>query len=324
MEFGRRKALQLAALTVLVGAPLLPSAGAASPMNVVTTTGMIADVVRNVGGEQVQVTQLMGQGVDPHLYKATRSDITRMLRADLVFYNGLLLEGKLTDALVRVATSGKPVSAVTEVVDESFLLEPPEFKGLYDPHLWMDPGAWASTIDVVRDELSALDPAHTEEFAARAEAYRAEMQELETYAEKVLATVPEGRRVLITAHDAFNYLGRRYDFEVLGIQGLSTESEAGLKRVEELVALIVARKLPAVFIETTIPSRSVDALIAGAADQGHEVVIGGELFSDAMGGPGTYEGTYIGMIDHNVTTIARALGGEVPEKGLNGRLAMAE
>lgn len=324
MEFGRRKALQLAALTVLVGAPLLPSAGAASPMNVVTTTGMIADVVRNVGGEQVQVTQLMGQGVDPHLYKATRSDITRMLRADLVFYNGLLLEGKLTDALVRVATSGKPVSAVTEVVDESFLLEPPEFKGLYDPHLWMDPGAWASTIDVVRDELSALDPAHTDEFAARAEAYRAEMRELETYAEKVLATVPEGRRVLITAHDAFNYLGRRYDFEVLGIQGLSTESEAGLKRVEELVALIVARKLPAVFIETTIPSRSVDALIAGAADQGHEVVIGGELFSDAMGGPGTYEGTYIGMIDHNVTTIARALGGEVPEKGLNGRLAMAE
>jgi manganese/zinc/iron transport system substrate-binding protein len=324
MKLGRRRVLQRSALAVLAWAWLAAPAVADEPLDVVTTTGMIADVVRNIAGEHAEVTQLMGEGVDPHLYKATRSDVTKMLRADLVFYNGLLLEGKLTDALVRVANSGKPVTAVTEQIDESFLLEPPAFAGHFDPHVWMDPGAWAGTIDVIRDQLIVLDPDHEDAYRANAEAYRAEVEELDTYAGQVLATVPAERRVLITAHDAFNYLGRRYDFEVEGIQGLSTESEAGLKRVEALVDLIVEREIPAVFIETTIPSRSVEALIAGAADQDHAVVIGGELFSDAMGAPGSYEGTYIGMIDHNVTTIARALGGEVPEKGLHGRLALAE
>ena len=319
-----RKALLLMALAALAAGPVTAPAHAADPLDVVATTGMIADVGRNVAGERAEVTQLMGEGVDPHLYKATRSDVTRMLRADLVFYNGLLLEGKLTDALVRVATSGKRVAAVTELVDEGYLLEPPEFEGLYDPHLWMDPGAWARTIDVVQGQLSAADPDGAGAYRANAEAYRSQVLALDAYAEGVLASVPEARRVLITAHDAFNYLGRRYDFEVLGIQGISTESEAGLKRIEELVDLIVEREIPAVFIETTIPTRSVEALIAGAAARGHEVLIGGELFSDAMGAPGTYEGTYVGMIDHNVTTIARALGGAAPETGLNGRLAMAD
>jgi manganese/zinc/iron transport system substrate-binding protein len=319
-----RTALQLMALAALAAGPVTPPAHAADPLDVVATTGMIADVVRNVAGERAEVTQLMGEGVDPHLYKATRSDVTRMLRADLVFYNGLLLEGKLTDALVRVATSGKRVAAVTELVDEGYLLEPPEFAGLYDPHLWMDPSAWARTIDVVQGQLSGADPEGAEAYGANAEAYRSQVLALDVYAEGVLASVPEARRVLITAHDAFNYLGRRYDFEVLGIQGISTESEAGLKRIEELVDLIVEREIPAVFIETTIPTRSVEALIAGAANRGHEVVIGGELFSDAMGAPGRYEGTYIGMIDQNVTTIARALGGAAPETGLNGRLALAD
>jgi manganese/zinc/iron transport system substrate-binding protein len=323
MKLGRRQTLQAIALAALAWAPLAAPAAAEEPLEVVATTGMIADVVRNVAGDRAEITQLMGEGVDPHLYKATRSDVTAMLRADIVFYNGLLLEGKLTDALVRVATSGKPVWAVTEQVDESFLLEPPEFKGHHDPHLWMDPGAWAGTIDVVRDQLTALDPEGEPAYRANADAYRAEVEALDAYAEQVLGTVPEQRRVLITAHDAFNYLGRRYDFEVLGIQGISTESEAGLRRVEELVDLIVGRAIPAVFIETTIPSRNVEALIAGAANQGQEVAIGGELFSDAMGAPGTYEGTYIGMIDHNVTTIAQALGGEVPERGMSGRLSMA-
>ena len=310
----------LGAAAWLAGA--LPSP-AAEPLDVVATTGMVADVARNLAGAHAEVTQLMGEGVDPHLYKATRSDVTRMLRADLVLYNGLLLEGKLTDALVRVAGSGRPVRAVTELVDESFLLEPPEFQGLFDPHLWMDPSAWASTIDVVRDALIELDPDHAQDYRANAEAYRAALEQLDAYAMRILATVPAERRVLITAHDAFNYLGRRYDFEVQGIQGISTESEAGLRRVEQLVDILVERQIPAVFVETTIPARGVQALIAGAADRGHEVAIGGALYSDAMGPPGSYEGTYIGMIDHNVTTIAQALGGTPPAGGLNGRLAMA-
>jgi manganese/zinc/iron transport system substrate-binding protein len=310
----------LGAAAWLAGAPPSP---AAEPLDVVATTGMVADVARNLAGPHAEVSQLMGEGVDPHLYKATRSDVTRMLRADLVLYNGLLLEGKLTDALVRVAGSGRPVRAVTELVDESFLLEPPEFQGLFDPHLWMDPSAWASTIDVVRDALIELDPDHAQDYRANADAYRAALEQLDAYAMRILATVPPERRVLITAHDAFNYLGRRYDFEVQGIQGISTESEAGLRRVEQLVDLLVERQIPAVFVETTIPARGVQALIAGAADRGHEVAIGGALYSDAMGPPGSYEGTYIGMIDHNVTTIAQALGGTPPAGGLNGRLAMA-
>jgi manganese/zinc/iron transport system substrate-binding protein len=308
----------------LLGVPSGVRAQAGEPLDIVATTGMIADVVRNVAGEHAKVTQLMGQGVDPHLYKATRSAVTAMLRADMVFYNGLLLEGKLTDALVRVATSGRPVNAVTELVEESYLLEPPEFRGLYDPHLWMDPSAWARAVEAVRDQLIEHDPAHAETYRANAEAYLAELERLDAYAERVLASVPPERRVLVTAHDAFNYLGRRYGFEVQGIQGLSTESEAGLKRIEELVELLVERSIPAVFFETTIPERSVRALIAGAAARGHRVEIGGALFSDAMGAPGTYEGTYIGMIDHNVTTIARALGGTPPENGLHGRLTLAE
>lgn len=294
---------------------------AAEPLKVVATTGMIADVVREIGGERVEVTQLLGQGVDPHLYKATRSDIAAMLNADVTFYNGLLLEGKMTDAFVRVASSGRPVFAVTELIDEGYLLEPDGSAGHYDPHVWMDPQAWSKAIAVVRDKLTARDPEGAAAYEAAAADLLEEFQRLDAYAERILASVPAERRVLVTAHDAFNYFGKRYGFEVLGIQGLSTESEAGLKKIEELVDLLVNKDIPAVFIESTIPDRSVRALVAGAAAKGHEVVIGGELFSDAMGAPGTYEGTYVGMIDHNVTLIARALGGDAPSDGLNGQLA---
>lgn len=293
-------------------------------LTIVATTGMIADIARQVAGEHAEVTQLMGEGVDPHLYKATRSDITRMLRADIVFYNGLLLEGKLTDALVTVARRGRAVHAVTELVDEGFLLQPDEFEGLFDPHLWMDPAAWMKAVEAVRDTLIAEVPGHAGDFRDNAAAYLADMGALDAYAAQVLATVDPEQRILVTAHDAFNYLGRRFGYQVLGIQGISTESEAGLRRIEEIVDILVDRGIPAVFAETTIPDRSVRALIDGAAARGHAVVIGGELFSDAMGAPGTYEGTYIGMIDHNVTTIARALGGEAPERGINNRLAKSE
>lgn len=293
-------------------------------LQAVATIGMVGDVVANVGGERVEVTTLIGAGVDPHLYKTTRTDIARMLQADIVFYNGLLLEGKMTDALVRVAGAGRPVHAVTELLPEEFLLEPPEFEGAYDPHVWMDPTAWTRSVEVIRDKLTELDSEGAEAYRAAADAYAGELARLDAYAEEVLASVPEERRVLVTAHDAFNYFGRRYDFRVEGIQGLSTDSEAGLRRIEELVGLLVELEIPAVFIESTIPVQTVEALVAGARARGHEVAIGGTLFSDAMGAPGTYEGTYVGMIDHNVTVIARALGGTTPQRGLNGQLAMAE
>ena len=327
MKVGRRWLLKVGSLALMVlstGFGAVPARAAEPPLQVVATTGMIGDIVRNVARERAEVTQLMGPGVDPHLYKSTRSDIASMLRADIVFYNGLLLEGKMTDALVRVATSGKPVHAVTELIDEEFLLEPAAFAGHYDPHVWMDPLAWGKAVDAVQGKLAELDPDHADAYRANAAAYLEELERLDAYAQEVLTSVPPERRILVTAHDAFNYFGRRYGFEVEGIQGLSTESEAGLKRVEELVDLLVEREIPAVFVESTIPERSVRALVAGARAQGHEVQVGGQLFSDAMGAPGIYEGTYVGMIDHNVTTIAKALGGETPPRGLNGQLAQVQ
>lgn len=288
---------------------------------IVATVGMVSDVVRNIAGDRAEVMGLMGSGVDPHLYKPTRSDVQRMLGADVIFYNGLLLEGKLTDTLIRAATSGKKVYPVTELLDEKFLLEPDEFEGLYDPHVWMDPSAWARTVDVVRDKLIEFDPAGESTYRAHAESYAAQIATLDAYATRVLASVPEGQRVLVTAHDAFNYFGRRFGYEVVGIQGISTESEAGVQDIERLVKLLVDRRIGAVFVESTVSERNINALIAGARARGHEVVIGGKLYSDAMGDDGTYEGTYIGMIDHNVTTVARALGGEAPELGMNGRLS---
>ena len=324
MWAGRRGLLKAGALALSVGLGAATLCAAEPPLQVVATTGMIGDIVRNVARERAEVTQLMGAGVDPHLYTATRSDIAGMLRADIVFYNGLLLEGKMTDALVRVATSGKPVHAVTELIDEEFLLEPAAFAGHYDPHVWMDPLAWGKAVDAVQGKLAELDPDHADAYGANAAAYLEELARLDEYAKEVLTSVPAERRILVTAHDAFNYFGRRYGFEVEGIQGLSTESEAGLKRVEELVDLLVEREIPAVFVESTIPERSVRALVSGAGAVGHEVQVGGQLFSDAMGAPGTYEGTYVGMIDHNVTTIAKALGGETPPRGLNGELAQVQ
>lgn len=287
---------------------------------VVTTIGMITDVVQNIANENIDVVGIIGAGVDPHLYKATRSDIAILSSADIVFYNGLLLEGKLSDALVRVATSGKKVFAVTEQLDPSYLLSPTEFGGHYDPHVWMDPTAWQKTVEVVRAKLTEYSPEQVLAYAEHAAAYLEKLKELDAYSEKVLKTVPEGLRVLVTAHDAFNYFGKRYGYEVLGIQGISTESEAGVKDIERLVKILVEKKIKAVFVESTVSQRNIQALIEGAKAQGHSVAIGGQLFSDAMGKPGTYEGTYIGMIDHNVTTIAKALGGTAPEKGLSGKL----
>jgi manganese/zinc/iron transport system substrate-binding protein len=328
--WGRRASGLLAAACVLAfGAIALAARPAAAEhaaaerteqLTVVCTIGMVTDLVRNVAGDRAGVVGLMDAGVDPHLYTATRSDIRRLLDADIVFYNGLLLEGKMTDALIRAASAGTPVYAVTELLDESALLSPEEFEGLNDPHVWMDPSAWSKAVDVVRDRLIDADPAGESVYRANAEAYSSKLAELDAYAERVLSSVPQRQRVLVTAHDAFNYFGRRFGYEVVGIQGLSTESEAGVRDIERLVDMLVEREIGAVFVETTVSDRNVKALIAGAKARGHTVTIGGRLYSDAMGEAGTYEGTYIGMIDHNVTTIARALGGDAPARGMQGRL----
>lgn len=309
----------VALATLLIAGP----AGAAPttyPYRAVATVGMVADMVRAVAGDRVVVQGIIGEGVDPHLFKPTRGDVAALLAADIVFYSGLMLEGKMADTLVKVARSGKPVHPVTELIDEKSLLEPPEMSGHFDPHVWMDASAWGQCVDAVAKALGEFDPAHRADYAARAATYAADVAKLHAYARTCIATIPEKSRVLITAHDAFNYFGRAYGIDVRGIQGISTESEAGLEDINRLVDLIVRREVKAVFVETSVADKNVRALVEGARSRGRAVRIGGSLYSDAMGPAGTYEGTYIGMIDHNVTTITRALGGTAPERGLNGRL----
>lgn len=287
-------------------------ASAGHSYRIVTTIGMVTDVVRQVAGSHAEVSGIIGEGVDPHLYKPTRADVVALSSADVVFYNGLLLEGKMTDILVRVATNGKPVHAVTETIlaDSDYLLEKADGSAHTDPHVWMDVRGWSRGVAVIAEALAAFDPEHARSYRANAADYRERLAALDTYARGVIATIPEKQRVLVTAHDAFQYMGRAYGLEVRGIQGISTESEAGVRDLEELIDFIVTRNIPAVFVESSVADKNVRALVEGARARGHEVRIGGELFSDAMGPPGTYEGTYIGMIDHNVTTIANALGGQ--------------
>jgi manganese/zinc/iron transport system substrate-binding protein len=292
------------------------------PYTVVTTVGMITDIVANVAGDKATVKGLIGEGIDPHLYKPTRNDVVALSTADVVFYNGLLLEGKMADVLVKVARSGKLVHPVTDLLaaNEGYVLESGD--GHHDPHVWMDVSGWRKAVEAVVRELSAYDPVNASFFAKNGATLDAGMARLDEYARASFATIPEQQRVLVTAHDAFNYLGRAYGIEVRGIQGISTESEAGVKDIETLVSFLVERKIPAVFVETSVADKNVRALVEGAKARGHTVRIGGSLFSDAMGRAGTYEGTYIGMIDHNVTLITRALGGQAPETGLNGRLTI--
>jgi manganese/zinc/iron transport system substrate-binding protein len=213
------------------------------------------------------------------------------------------------------------VFAVTQLIDEDYLLEPEEFGGHYDPHVWMDVGGWIKATEVVISRLAdEVDPDHADTYRANGKAYLDQLKQLDEYARTSVATIPADRRVLVTAHDAFNYFARAYGVEVQGIQGISTDSEAGLKRIEELVSMIVNRNVAAVFTESSVSDKNIRALIEGAKAKSHDVRVGGELFSDAMGAPGTYEGTYVGMLDHNITTIVRALGGQAPERGLNDRL----
>lgn len=317
MDLGKRFLLGgLSALMLSFGAAV---AGASEKLTVVATTGMIADAVETVGGPLVEVRALMGPGVDPHAYRQTRTDIVAMARADLVLWNGLYLEAQMEDFLRDLAAE-TAVVAVAEALPENLLLGSEDYEGRFDPHVWMNPDLWSRVVVTIRDALIDAHPEGEAVFRANAEAYLTQLDELARYTTDVLASVQTESRVVLSSHDAFNYFGSAYGFEVIGIQGISTESEAGLLRISELVDLLVARDIRAVFVETSVSDRNIRALIEGAAAAGHEVVIGGELFSDAMGQPGTYEGTYVGMIDSNATTIARALGGGAPEAGMQGLL----
>ena len=310
---------------LMMGCGGAPTSDSKSPekLRVVVTTGMVADLVQHVLGQHGEVTALMGPGVDPHLFKATSHDIKQLQKANVVFYSGLMLEGRMQDALAKVHRPNRPVVPVTELLEaneKSFLRSPPQFEGHYDPHVWMDVQAWSRCLEVVVNTLSTVDAVHADEFKQNADTYRAELAELDEYVRKVIASIPESQRVLVTAHDAFGYFGRRYEIPVYSVQGVSTESEAGIKDINRLVNFLVERKLPAIFVESSVNEKNIRAVIEGAAAQQVTVRVGGELFSDAMGPDGAYEGTYIGMVDHNATSIARALGGEAPERGFRGQL----
>ncbi len=290
---------------------------ASKKLTIVATIGMIGEPLSVIAGEHADVKTLLGEGVDPHLYRPTATDIRKLRRADIIISNGLTLEAQLEQPIEQLSRRAATL-AIGEALADDLLL--PYDNGPGDPHIWMDPKLWRQALSAAVELIAGRDPAHADQYRRNAAAYFGRLDALEAYADQAMASIPEDARRLVTAHDAFSYFGERFGIEVHGIQGISTESEAGLLAIEGLVDLLVDKQVPAVFVETSVSDRHVRALIEGAAARGAEVRIGGSLFSDAMGAPGTYEGTYIGMIDHNVTTIARALGGVAPEPGLNGRL----
>ncbi len=312
-------------LTLLSFLTLTLSAEKSLPSNypIVTTCTMVTDLVENVVGDKAKVIGLMKEGVDPHLYKPTRDDLVSLSKADVVFYSGLMLEGRMADSFARMGRNGVPCYAVTELLDEEYLLEPDDFDGHWDPHVWNDVKAWMSAANAVADALSELDPTNAETYNTNLEAYLLKLNALDQYAKKSIATIPEKSRVLITAHDAFNYFSRAYGISVKAAQGVTTESEAAISDIQTLVDFVVANKINAIFVENIASDRNLQAILEGAKKKGHICEIGGELYSDATGKAGTYEGTYEGMIDHNVTLITRKLGGKAPEKGLNGLLSTA-
>ena len=275
-------------------------------VQVVATIGMIADVAKEVGGEHVEVIALMGPGVDPHLYKASEGDVRRLFRAELIFYNGLHLEARMGEVLEHMGAQVATV-AVTEAIDRTRLMAPPEFKGAYDPHVWFDVRMWMDATRAIRDGLVERDPANAAAYRANGERYLGKLAELDRYIRAQAARVPARRRVLITAHDAFNYFGRAYGFRVRGLQGISTASEAGTADVQELARFIAEERIPAVFVESSIPRRTIEAVQAAVRARGFEVAIGGQLFSDALGDPDGPSGTYLGMVRHNIDTVVGAL-----------------
>ncbi|UCH26143.1 MAG: zinc ABC transporter substrate-binding protein [Trueperaceae bacterium] len=281
------------------------------PLNITVTVGMIADVVENVGGDCVEVLALMGPGVDPHLFKASAADVRAMQTADLIFYSGYSLEGQLGEVLARFGQQKPVVALAPASISPASLITTQDVYGI-DPHLWMDVSLWRELVDTVANTLVDHRPECSDQLSANAQSYKLQLDALHGWVTRTIATIPERQRILVTAHDAFEYFGRAYGIEVDGIQGISTESEAGIADIRETVDLVVDREIPAIFIESTINPRTIEAVIEASAERDQEVSIGGQLFSDAMGQSGTADGTYIGMIYHNAVNITEALGGSVP------------
>ena len=298
-------------LILSVAWPLQAQAECTEPqINVLATIGMIADVAQNVGGDCVQVRALMGPGVDPHLYAATERDVEYLFDSDIIFYGGLHLEARMIDVFEQVRTGlNKPVIAVSERIPEDLRLLTND-QHTPDPHVWMDVALWMYIAEEIRDSLVQIYPEHAAYFTANADAYLAQMRELDDYVREQIARIPDEQRVLVTAHDAFQYYSRAYGIEVFAPQGISTQAEAGVQNIRETVQLLVERHIPAIFVETSVSPRVIEAIIAGAEAQGHMVEIGGSLFSDAMGAADTPAGTYLGMIRANTDIIVSSLLGE--------------
>jgi manganese/zinc/iron transport system substrate-binding protein len=297
--------LLMAATMLLVGCGMQSSFDEGK-VKVVTTVGMLGDMAENIGGDLVDVQNIMGPGVDPHLYQPSAGDISLMEDADIVFYVGLHLEGKMVEIFEHMSET-KAVVASAEEIDKEELLLADSATQTYDPHIWFDVALWIETIEEVETAFADFDPDNAEVYAANAESYMAELLELNEWVLETVAELPEDQRVLITAHDAFEYFGRAYGFEVKGIQGISTASDYGLKDLETLIDFIVEREIKAVFVESSVSTKSIEALQEGVQGKDWDLQIGGELFSDAMGNPDTEEGTYLGMVRHNVNTIVNAL-----------------
>lgn len=276
-------------------------------LKVVTTTTMITDLVEQIGGEKIEVKGLMGSGIDPHLYKASAGDVNKMQSADVIFFNGIHLEGKLGDVLEDLEKSNIKTIAVSKDLEKSNLIESSEFKGNFDPHIWFDVSIWTRVIETVKNALIELDETNKSYYEANTQKYIIELEELNNYVKEKTSSLDKEKRILITAHDAFNYFGRAYDFEVKGLQGISTASEAGTSDVKDLAEFIVEKEIPAIFIETSIPKKNVEALKEAVDSRGFNVEIGGELYSDSLGEKETKDGTYIGTVKHNVDTIVNAL-----------------
>ena len=279
-------------------------------LDIVATTSMIADLAREIGGEHVDVEGLMGPGVDPHLYKASEGDVASMSQADLVLYNGLHLEGKMTDIFEQMGGRGIPTYALAEEsIARDSLLDSDQFTGNYDPHVWFDVSLWQQIARRTADVLVKHAPEHAEAFQDNLDAYVREVQELDAYVKQTVSQLPDSQRVLVTSHDAFGYFGRAYGFDVRGLQGISTGAEAGTADVQELADFVARRRIPAVFVESSVSPRGIEAVRQAVRSRGFDVSIGGTLYGDALGDEGTPAGTYLGMIRHNVDTIVESLSG---------------
>ncbi len=283
----------------------LPEQNQNSP-RIVCTTGMLGDAIKNLVGDSIEVPVLMGPGVDPHLYKATQRDMKLLSSADVIIYNGLHLEGKMQEIFSRLKNL-KVVIAAGELLPKEKLINSTDYLGASDPHIWFDVNLWSGIVAKVSIELQKKYPERASIISANEKNYLAKLFELDQFCKTSVSEISEKQRVLITAHDAFKYMGRAYGLNVKGLQGISTMAEYGLQDISEMVQFITDNGIKAVFVESSVPKRSIEAVIEGCSQKGHNVQLGGELFSDAMGKAGTPEGTYIGMVKHNVNTINRAL-----------------